>query len=150
MKIIRGCPEDADELTSLALAAKENCGYPESWMDRRKEAFVLTPEYIRAHRTYVAVSDERIVGFCAFIIEAKETLIDHLWVAPTALGSGVGRALFEYVEAVARSAGAVRMKIAGGPNAEKVYVPIGAEIYGRKPAAADEHERFLLLLEQQL
>ena len=150
MKIVRARPEDADALTNIALAAKRHWGYPEDWIRRWEEALTVTPLYVRAHPTYVAVTDEKIVGFCALRVQPEVVMLDHLWVLPAAMGTGVGRALFLQAEKIAREAGAICMKIVGDPHAEGFYRRMGARVYGREAAAMDEHPRFLPLLEKAL
>jgi ribosomal protein S18 acetylase RimI-like enzyme len=150
MKIVRAQPEDADALTNVALAAKRHWGYPEDWIRRWEEALTVTPLYVRAHPTYVAQGDKKIVGFCALLVQPGEAVLDHLWVLPAAMGMGVGRALFLHAEKIAREAGAIRMKIVGDPHAEGFYRRMGARVYGREPAAMDNQARFLPLLEKAL
>jgi len=151
MKIVRACPEDTDTLTGIALAAKSYWGYPESWIRRWKEALTVTSDSISSHPTYAAVTDEQIVGFCALRIQPPDqALLDHLWVLPSAMGSGVGRALFLHAEKVAREAGVACLKIVGDPHAEGFYHRMGATVYGREPAPMEGQARFLPLLEKVL
>jgi len=150
MKTVRASPCDAAELTAIARAAKSQWGYPESWLRRWEEALTITSEYIRAHATYVAVSDGRAVGFCSVITRGNEAFLDHLWVMPAETGKGMGRALFERAEGAARAAGAACLRVESDPHAEGFYVRMGATRYGRVPSAMDENERFLPLLEKSL
>jgi GNAT superfamily N-acetyltransferase len=150
MKITRARPEDADTLTDIAIAAKRHWGYPESWMRQWEVVLTITPEYITAHPTFVAVTDERIAGFCAVQLRPEEALLDHLWVLPTAMGNGIGRALFAHAEGVARQAGAARMSMVGDPHAEGFYRRMGATVHGHEPAHMDGAERHLPLLAKAL
>ena len=105
---------------------------------------------MRTYPTYAAVIDDKLVGFCAILIQSKEAVLDHLWVLPARIGSGVGRALFAQAEKTAREAGAYRMKIVGDPHAEGFYRAMGATMYGKEPATIEGHERFLPLFEKAL
>jgi GNAT superfamily N-acetyltransferase len=150
MKIARARAEDADALTKIALAAKSHWGYPPSWIRHWQDVLTITPEYVVTHPTFVAIIDEQMVGFCALEIESREALLDHLWVMPSFMRRGVGRALFEHAEEAARETAAVRLKIIGDPHAADFYSRMGATIYGREPASMDGQERFLPLLEKLL
>lgn len=150
MKIVRARAEDADALTKIAFAAKSHWGYPQSWIRHWQDVLTITPEYIVSHPTFVAIVDEKMVGFCALQIESREARLDHLWVMPSAMRTGVGRALFAHAEAVARANAALRIKIVGDPHAENFYSRMGATIYGREPANMEGQERFLPLLEKLL
>ena len=150
MKIRRACAEDADALTEIAFAAKRHWGYPESWIRRWQDALTVLPQYVIQHPTFVAVLDGEFVGFCAVQMEAGEASLDHLWVLPSFMGRGVGRALFQHAEKIARESGAMRMKIIGDPHAERFYSRMGATLCGRESGSMDGEERFLPLLEKTL
>ena len=150
VEIRRARSEDAGLLTDIAHAAKRHWGYPESWICAWAAALTVTPDYIDAHPIFVAVANEEIVGFCALILEPDGAWLDHLWVLPTAMGGGVGRALFVQAETTARAAGATCLRIVGDPHAEGFYRRMGASVYGREPAPMDGRERFLPLLRKEL
>jgi GNAT superfamily N-acetyltransferase len=150
MKTARALPQDAGELTAIAHAAKRHWGYPEDWISRWEGVLTLTPEYIAANPTHVALEDGRIVGFCSVVLHGNEARLEHLWVLPPAVNKGIGRSLFELAEGLAREAGADRLTVESDPNAEEFYVRMGAARYGRVPAAMDDVERFLPLLEKSL
>jgi GNAT superfamily N-acetyltransferase len=150
VKTARALPEDAGELTAIAHAAKRHWGYPESWISRWEGVLTVTPEYIRANPVQVAFSDGRIVGFCSVLLRGREAHLDHLWVLPSEMKKGIGRSLFDLAEGLAREAGADRLRVESDPNTEEFYVRMGATRYGRVPAAMDDDERFLPLLEKSL
>jgi GNAT superfamily N-acetyltransferase len=150
MKIVAACPEDAAELSSIAHSAKGHWGYPESWINHWRDVLTITPGYIGANPTYCAISDERIIGFCALVLRDGEAYLDHLWVLPSAIGRGAGRILFEFAENFARTSGATIIRVESDPHAEEFYVHMGATKYGQVSANMDGHERFLPLLEKAL
>jgi GNAT superfamily N-acetyltransferase len=150
MKTIRALPEDASTLTDIAHAAKGHWGYPKSWLREWDDVLSITSEYILNNPTYVAISDERIVGFCSVLVGGDEARLDHLWVMPSEMKRGVGRALFELAEGIAHSSGAGCILVESDPHAEAFYVVMGATSYGQVPAAMDENERFLPLLRKSL
>jgi predicted N-acetyltransferase YhbS len=100
--------------------------------------------------TFVAAVKDEMVGFGAIQIEGGDAVLDHLWVLPQFMGRGVGRALFQHAEGIARASGAARMRIVGDPHAEQFYSRMGATAYGREPASMDGEARFLPLLEKSL
>ena len=150
MTITRACAEDADALTEIAFAAKRHWQYPEGWIRHWQDELTMSPAYVMEHPTFVAVVDGERAGFSAVQIEGGEALLDHLWVLPSFMGRGVGRALFQHAEEIARSSGALRMRIVGDPHAERFYFRMGATLCGRKPASLGGEDRFLTLLEKAL
>ena len=150
MKIVSARSEEAKALTDIAVAAKRHWGYPEGWIRRWSDILTITPEYVEAHPTFVAVVDEKAVGFCALKIKSREALLDHLWVLPIFMGRGVGRALFAHAEEAARRVGVAEMKIVGDPHAEGFYRRMGAAVYGRESAEMEGEERYLPLFTKAL
>ena len=93
-----------------------------AWAD----TLTLTAEYIEAHSVFVASRPEEMVGFYALLMKTNEATLEHLWVLPTAMNSGVGRALFQHAERRAAFAGAAKITIEADPNAEGFYLRMGA------------------------
>lgn len=149
MRIVRATPDQAAVLTKIAFATKRHWGYPACLMKRWTSVLTITSRYVVDHPVYVATRGRRIVGFCALRFEKKDAWLDHLWVLPAAIRSGVGRALFRHAEEIARKTGAKRIMVESDPHAEGFYLRMGAMDVGRRPAAIDqEKERFLPLLEK--
>ena len=150
MTMIPAHADAAEALTEIAVAAKSHWGYPPGWLNRWRKELTITPGYLAEHTAFTAVLDGRMAGFYALHLEAGEALLDQLWVRPSCMRQGVGRALFEHAEATARKAGASRLKITGDPHAEEFYLRMGAKLSGRQPAPMDDQERFLPLFEKAL
>ncbi len=150
MRIVKARPEDAGDLSNVARAAKGHWGYPESWLRQWDDVLTLTPGYVRSHATYRAISGGRTVGLFALVLRDHEAILDHLWVLPSEMGKGSGRALFECAENLARTAGAAVMKVESDPHAEEFYVRMGAARCGQVPAPMDGQERYLPLMEKAL
>jgi GNAT superfamily N-acetyltransferase len=136
MTIVRARPEDVEALTEIAHAAKRHWGYRETWIAAWRDTLTMGPEFITANVAYIAVENQRPVGFYVLTKEADGPHLDHLWILPSSMGCGIGRALFEHAAAEVNRLGFRSMKIEADPNAEGFYKRMGAP--GR-----DEHERNL-------
>ena len=110
MQIVRAKPEDADALTEIAHAAKRHWGYPERWIESWRDILTMRPEFIAANVAYSAMEDDRAVGFYLLTTESDGMHLDHLWIAPHAMGRGIGRALFEHAVEEARGSATERSK----------------------------------------
>jgi len=55
----------------------------------------MRPEFLATNIAYCAIEDERTVGFYVLTKESDGIHLDHLWIIPSAMGRGIGRALFE-------------------------------------------------------
>lgn len=146
MQIVRARPEDAEALTEIAFAAKRHWGYPERWIQSWRDILTMRPEFVAANVAYVAIEDDRALGFYLLTTESDGMDLDHLWIMPDAMGRGIGRALFEHAAGEARRLGFHVIKIEADPNAEGFYRRMGAERVGTSVTEIEGGRRELPLL----
>jgi hypothetical protein len=87
--------EEAALLTDLSLRSKAVWGYDAAFLARCRAAMTVKVEAILTRPHYVAEVEGAVVGFYGFEPEADGIGLDYLFVAPEAIGGGVGRALWE-------------------------------------------------------
>jgi GNAT superfamily N-acetyltransferase len=146
MEIVRAKPEDAAVLTEIAFAAKRHWGYPERWIESWRDTLTIREDFIAANVTYSAMEDGRAVGFYLLTTESDGLHLDHLWIAPHAMGRGIGRALFEHAVEQAKGLGYQAIKIEADPNAEGFYERMGAKRVGINVTEIEGELRQLPLL----
>lgn len=151
MKIRRASIEDSAALTRLAHESKSHWGYPQRWIELWREELTITPELIAEHPVYLAEEEGEVLGCFALLAagDAKWTL-EHFWVRPSAMGRGVGRALFERARALAAQAGAAVLEIDADPNAEPFYLRMGARRVGEVRTEIEGQPRVRPLLHLDL
>jgi len=130
IQIRRAKPAEADVLTEIAHAAKRHWGYPENWIEHWKDDLTITPEFISDNEVYVAVADKEIVGCCALASGNSPAELEHMWIKPEHIGTGVGRALFLHLKERAVHLGLPALEISSDPNAEGFYQHMGAKRIG--------------------
>lgn len=147
MEIIPARPADAPTLTAIAHAAKRHWGYPESWIKAWRAELTFTPEGILDHPTFQAVDNDNTLGVYSLNLDGINAELNDLWIHPSAMGRGIGRALFEHAQSTAQSLGATRLHLASDPHAEPFYLHLGMTRFGEKDATIEGHPRVLPLLE---
>ena len=143
IEIRRAHPEEADTLTEIAHAAKRHWNYPESWIQQWQADLTITREFITSHEVFAATINGEIVGCCALVMTNSLAEIEHMWIRPEQMGSGVGRALFEHARARAVERGANVLELSADPYAEGFYARMGAKRIGEIPANMDGQARVL-------
>jgi len=98
-------PEEAAALTQIAHEAKRHWGYPEHWIQHWQEDLTISSDFISNHQVYVAEREGEIIGFYALVVGDQRAELEHMWVAPKDIGTGVGKELFIHA-----------MQIAAGEN----------------------------------
>lgn len=149
VEIRRATAGDAGALTLIAFAAKRYWGYPERWIEHWGESLTITPEFVRGNYVYTAVSGGEPFGFYALTETGGRWELEHLWVSPARIGSGIGRALFEHAMDDAAARGASVVEIEADPNAEGFYLRMGARRVGENVYEIEGQRRVLPLMDVQ-
>jgi GNAT superfamily N-acetyltransferase len=129
--------DEASVLTSLALEAKRYWGYPEHWIKHWKSDLTISSEFIHDNHVYVAEENGQIQGFYALIVTGNKAELDHMWVQPALIGTGIGKELF--LDAMERAAAlkVIAVEISSDPNAAGFYRRMGASEIGESDASFD-------------
>ena len=143
IQIRRARPEEALVLTEIAHAAKRHWGYPENWIQHWKADLTITPEFIARNEMYVAIHDDEIVGCCAIAFDESVAELEHMWIRPEHIGTGVGRALFLHVKERAANLKVPVLEISADPNAEGFYKRMGATRTGEVQSEIEGQPRVL-------
>ena len=85
---------------------------------------------VREGRTRVAVADDRIAGFAAWLSAGDVMEIEDLFVDPERMGHGIGRALVLDLIAIARGHGAGRVEVTANQHALGFYAKAGFVVDG--------------------
>ncbi|MGE0885539.1 MAG: GNAT family N-acetyltransferase [Blastocatellales bacterium] len=143
LEIQKAKSEETAKLTEIALAAKRNWGYPESWIQLWLEELTITTDYLEANEVYTAIEAGKPVGFYALIETGSVTELDHLWVLPELTGKGIGSRLISHAIERAAAAGATAVEVVSDPNAEGFYLKAGANRIGEVVSIIEGRERRL-------
>jgi GNAT superfamily N-acetyltransferase len=126
MVIRAGRPQEAAELTELAVRSKAYWGYGEEFLARVRVELTLHPEQVVPHRTLVSEVDGRLAGLATVTGAPPHGELDMLFVDPWAIGRGVGRELLLEAARRARTEGFTALDIVADPGAESFYLKMGA------------------------
>jgi GNAT superfamily N-acetyltransferase len=124
--IRRARTSDATALTRIAHAAKRHWRYADEYMRLWADDLTVTAELIATMTVFCAVQSAQIVGFYALSADGGVRELEHMWVAPEHIGTGIGTRLLAHALDTARSEGAIVLRIAADPHAEAFYLKSGA------------------------
>jgi GNAT superfamily N-acetyltransferase len=143
VKIRQASPDEATTLTQIALDAKRYWGYPEHWITHWEADLTISSDFIRDNHVYVAEEEDQLRGFYALSVVADKAELEHMWVTPGSIGTGVGKELF--LDAMERAAAlnVSAVEISSDPNAAGFYRRMGATQIGETESAIDGQSRKL-------
>lgn len=143
MNIRQASAQDAATLTRIAHEAKRHWGYPAHWIQRWDADLTITPEFIADNHVHIAEEGNRVSGFYALSIKDQKAELEHLWVAPDLIGTGVGKELFLAAMQKAAELKLTAVEISSDPNAEGFYQKMGAYRVGETTSELDGEQRIL-------
>ena len=132
---------DAQTLTQIALDAKRHWGYPEHWIKHWESDLTISAEFISSNHVYVAEDEGEIRGFYALCLVDEKAELEHLWVRPSHIGTGIGKELF--LDAMERAAklNVSEVELSADPNAAGFYKRMGASQVGEIDSEIDGQPR---------
>jgi GNAT superfamily N-acetyltransferase len=93
-----------------------------------REVLTLSPEDVSTRHAHVLDVGATTLGFYSLAEPASGAIeLEHLFVDPEHLGTGIGRALFAHACQRARTLGADTLVIQSDPNAAGFYDAMGAQ-----------------------
>lgn len=143
VKIREAQPEEAAKLTEIAHDAKRFWGYPESWIKHWQAELTISPELIAGTDVFVAERDEQLLGFYALSPAGDQLELEHLWVRPEHVGTGVGKELFVHAMQRAAQQNFKQVNITADPNAAGFYQKMGAINSGEVVSEVEGQPRVL-------
>jgi GNAT superfamily N-acetyltransferase len=138
--------DEAETLTRIAHEAKRHWGYPERWINHWQADLTISPDYLAKNHVFVAESDGQIVGFYSLVNREHKVELDHMWVSPEHMGTGVGKELFIHAMQHAAGRNISEVEILSDPNAEGFYRKMGAHRIGETVSEVDGRPRSLPLM----
>ena len=135
--------QEAAELTRIAREAKRHWGYPEYWLQRWDADLTITPDFIDDNHVFVAEEEGGLAGFYALCVKNDKAELDHMWVVPERMGTGVGKELFLAAMQKASELNVSSVEICSDPHAEGFYQKMGAHRIGETTSDLDGEPRVL-------
>ncbi|MBO9666318.1 MAG: GNAT family N-acetyltransferase [Bdellovibrio sp.] len=102
MRIRSALQEEAQQLSELAFRSKSIWPYEKSALNEYRQELEVFKEDILADSVYVAEVNDNIVGFYGLSSESNKERLYFLFVEPSFIGKGIGKALWMHAVAKAR------------------------------------------------
>jgi ribosomal protein S18 acetylase RimI-like enzyme len=137
VEIRRALPEEAELLSNIAWDAKAAWGYAAAQLENWRDGLTLTTQSIESQPTYAANEQGEVLGFYQVNTSIQPVELEHLWIRPSCMRRGIGRALLAHAVNELYRAGVPSVLIDSDPNAMAFYVACGATQIGARAAPID-------------
>lgn len=128
-------PGDTVPLSQLAFASKAYWGYDDQFMDACREELTVSWERMAQGLFVVAETQTKILGFYGLDRDDDETYdLAFFFVSPEAIGTGLGKRLFQDMMQRATACQVKQILIEADPNAAAFYERMGSTKIGDVPS----------------
>jgi len=128
---------ELDYLSTLCLKSKAYWGYDADFIEACRDELTLSRSDLTSDHLIVAEDNDKIIGMAqVHIDDASKCFLDKLYVDSNHLGSGVGKALFQWAKATAKRLRKANMYVVADPNAAGFYRRMGAILIGDTPSGS--------------
>jgi GNAT superfamily N-acetyltransferase len=148
--IRRVLPEEAAQLSRIALAAKRHWGYPERWIEAWTPQLTYDSDYFVQNESWAAEIDHVPVAFYTLLEKNGTAWLENLWVTPEYIGKGIGTELFLHAVGLARRRGYTLLQLEADPNAAGFYEKMGMHKIAERQSEVDGQPRALPIMEMAL
>ncbi len=148
LTIRRALATDALFLTSISFGAKRYWNYPEEYFEVWHDELTITEDYIEQNIVYVAQKKDTIIGYFSIVDVNQEHWngevfisqgywLDHIYIRPAYIRSGIGTELMEYAQEYCRENGIEKLYIFSDPFANGFYEKLGATYIKESPSSIE-------------
>ena len=132
-------PDQFDAVNAMILRSKAFWGYDADMMAKMETVLRLDPQAAAEGRAIAAFQMDAPIGLAQISTpypadSGRSVMLDLLFIAPEAIGSGLGKQLYDWALDQARMADAVSLHILSDPNARGFYTAMGASFIEDRPS----------------
>ena len=128
--------DELSGLSDLCFRSKAVWGYDEKFMEACRGELSLEPRDLELTPIAVAELNGKSIGVAQVKVVDGEADLLKLFVEPSVLRSGTGKALLVWATDVAKKLGATRLTIDADPDAAPFYRRMGAYDVGQAPSGS--------------
>jgi GNAT superfamily N-acetyltransferase len=136
---------EAAVLSQISLQSKRYWNYPEEYYRLWEKELLITPEYIKTNVIFVYERQGKPVAYYS-IVQISEDMkisgititqgywLDHMFVRPKLIGSGLGRQMFTHLSDWCLSKSVERIHLLADPHSRGFYEKMGCEYQQEYPS----------------
>lgn len=128
MIYVPATPEDAEDLSNLAIRSKRHWGYSKEAMELWNQSLTITQDFLENHTVIKATLEDEIVGFFALEKIQPVTRIAQYWIDTPYMRKGYGSAMFKYAQNFLKNNQVNSVTLVLDPNGLSFFQKRGAKV----------------------
>ena len=114
------------DINRIAYESEAYWGYNSEYMERFKEIYRITEDYIKAKPTFILVEGNHIIGFYSLVLNGKEAELELFYSDPQNIGKGYGKKMWGHLISYCKREGIKSLSLVANPQAKGFYEKMGA------------------------
>lgn len=125
----RAFEREIDELNAISFNSEMIWGFDPNYMDKFKQEYSLTKEYLKENLVWVIELNTKVIGFCA-IKENNSSVaeLEYFYVKARYIKKGYGKAMWNYMIDACSQLKYTELHFVTSPEASSFYLKLGAEL----------------------
>lgn len=117
---------EASELSRIAIESESFWGYDSDFMEKFKNSYQVTEEFIKKNPTFILHENGRIIGFYALLIYHKGSTLEFFYIKPQYIGKGYGKKMWNHLTNYCKENSINDFTLVTSPQAKEFYEKMGA------------------------
>jgi len=131
MHIERSTEEEIPLINSIIESSKRYWDYSESYLQAAIPLIQIDASWLQERLGYSIFDSKELIGFLGVEEEHGSWTLEHLWVSPNRIRSGVGRMAIDFIMKEAKMFDVAMIYLLPDPPAEGFYLRQGARLTGK-------------------
>jgi GNAT superfamily N-acetyltransferase len=121
---------ESETLSNIAARSESYWGYDSDYMEKFKDIYKVTEEFISKNTTFIIEEYNNIIGFYGVLIENDMASLEYFFIEPEYIGQGYGKLLWNHLVKHSKIIGIKEFIIVTSPQAQEFYIKMGAVTCG--------------------
>ena len=144
MNIRAAKPEEADQLSQLALRSKGYWKYNADFLEACRDELTISAKDI-AHYPVFVLKKQQIIGFYSLYRQGYQAELTNFFLEPDVIGCGYGKHLWQHAVSTAQALGFKQLLIQSDRHAAGFYQKMGAQRIGESVSSVQPGRMLPLL-----
>lgn len=123
--------QDISLINSIIECSKRYWDYSEDYLKAAIPLIQIDAKWLHKNRGYSIFDDDELVGFLGVQQDKDSWVLDHLWISPGKIRTGLGSKAVDFIVREAQKANITKILLLPDPLSEGFYLRKGAHHTGK-------------------